>query len=203
MKRSALQNERVALQNERKVFGTKSLRDFREMGPRGPFLEKVICKTTPCFFCKAGLFENKSAKFRSSDAFVFTKRIMSPEIRPKSFRTFEKRAPGLLRSRLSRFSGCHATLPRKERAFLWRERCGPRKTVAKDLSPEVTLKLTWKGKGHFVTFNWICHAPSKTNFCTKNEHIRHTLQTYANSRASCASLALKGSCDAPFKCKNL
>ena len=37
------------------------------------------------------------AKFRASRRLRFedTKRIMSPEIRPKSFGTFEKQAPGL------------------------------------------------------------------------------------------------------------
>ena len=41
-----------------------------------------------------------TAKFRASRRLRFedTKRIMSPEIRPKSFETFEKQAPG------SRFS---------------------------------------------------------------------------------------------------
>ena len=37
-----------------------------------------------------------TAKFRASRCLHFedTKRIMSPELRPKSLRTFEKRAPG-------------------------------------------------------------------------------------------------------------
>ena len=37
-----------------------------------------------------------TAKFRASGRLRFedTKRIMSPEIRPKSFGTFDKRAPG-------------------------------------------------------------------------------------------------------------
>ena len=39
-----------------------------------------------------------TAKFRASRCLRFkdTKRIMSPEMRPKSFRTFEKQAPGAL-----------------------------------------------------------------------------------------------------------
>ena len=38
-----------------------------------------------------------NAKFRASRRLRFedTKRIMSPEMRPKSFETFEKRAPGV------------------------------------------------------------------------------------------------------------
>ena len=40
-----------------------------------------------------------TAKFRVSRRLRFedTKRIMSPEMRPKSFGTFEKQAPGLSR----------------------------------------------------------------------------------------------------------
>ena len=63
---------------------------------------KCIRKTPSCLFCKAGLFicckgnRNKiTAKFRVSRRLRFndTKGIRSPGMRPKSFRTFEKRAP--------------------------------------------------------------------------------------------------------------
>ena len=61
---------------------------------------RAIRKTSICLFCKADLFiccngnknQNKTAKFRLR--FEDTKRIMSPEMRPKSFGTFEKQAPG-------------------------------------------------------------------------------------------------------------
>ena len=65
---------------------------------------KVIPKTPTSLFCKAGFFSicckgNKkiTSKFRASRRLRFedTKRIMSPEIRPKSFGIFEKRAPGM------------------------------------------------------------------------------------------------------------
>ena len=41
-----------------------------------------------------------TAKFRASRRLRFedTKRIVSPEIRPKSFGTFEKQAPGLFQA---------------------------------------------------------------------------------------------------------
>ena len=66
---------------------------------------KAIRKTPTCLFCKAGLFicckgnKNKNnCKFRASRRLSFenTNRIMSPEMRPKSFGTFEKQAPGSL-----------------------------------------------------------------------------------------------------------
>ena len=46
-----------------------------------------------------GIKINITAKFRASGRLRFedTKRIMSPEIRPKSFGTFKKRVPGLYR----------------------------------------------------------------------------------------------------------
>ena len=65
---------------------------------------KAIRKTSPRLFCEAGLFicckGNKSLnnckKYHASRCLCFedTKRIMSLEMRPKSFGTFEKRALG-------------------------------------------------------------------------------------------------------------
>ena len=67
-------------------------------------VRKAIRKTPTCLFCKAGFFLyvvkgikiKITAKFRASRRLSFedTKRIMSPEIRPKSLGTFEKQAPG-------------------------------------------------------------------------------------------------------------
>ena len=63
-----------------------------------------MCIRDSCLLCKAGLvicckgIKTKiTAKFRASRCLCFedTKRIMSPEIRPKSFGTFEKQAPDL------------------------------------------------------------------------------------------------------------
>ena len=64
--------------------------------------QKAIRKTTTCLFCKAGLFirckgnknqNNCKVSCLETPSFEDTKRIMAPEIRPKSFGTFEKQAP--------------------------------------------------------------------------------------------------------------
>ena len=78
---------------------------------------KAIRKTTTYLFCKAGPLicckgnKNKiTAKFRASRRLRFedTKRIMSPEIRPKSFGTFEKQAPGPVSGAgVSLLGSCH------------------------------------------------------------------------------------------------
>ena len=73
----------------------------------GPFLEspeKPFVKLRPAYsvtlvlsYVVKGIKIKITAKFRASRRLRFedTKRIMSPEMRPKSFGTFEKRAPGL------------------------------------------------------------------------------------------------------------
>ena len=78
---------------------------------RGPFLEspktflgpkKPVVKLRPAYSVKLvfsyvvkGIEVKITVKFRTSRHLRFedTKRIMSPEIRPKSFGTFEKQAP--------------------------------------------------------------------------------------------------------------
>ena len=80
---------------------------------RGPFLEspenfsgpeKPFVKLRPAFsvnlifsYVVKGIKIKITAKFRASRRLRFedTERIMSPVIRPKSFGTFEKQAPGL------------------------------------------------------------------------------------------------------------
>ena len=63
---------------------------------------KAICKTRPAYSVKLvfsyvvkGIKNKITAKLRASRRLRFedTKRNMSPEMRPKSFGTFEKRAP--------------------------------------------------------------------------------------------------------------
>ena len=81
-----------------KILGPVS-RTSRELsGPEKPFV-----KVRPAYSAKLvfsyvvkGVKIKITAKFRASRLFRFedTKRIMSPEIRPKSFGTFEKQAPG-------------------------------------------------------------------------------------------------------------
>ena len=69
---------------------------------RGPFLESP----ENFFYFVKGIKIKINAKFRASRRLRFedTKRIMSPEMRPKSFGTFEKRAPGLNFSGLPRYT---------------------------------------------------------------------------------------------------
>ena len=74
---------------------------------KGPFLEspeKPLVKLRPAYSVKLifpyvvkGIKIKITAKFRASRCLHFedTKRIMSPEMHPKSFRTFGKRAPDL------------------------------------------------------------------------------------------------------------
>ena len=88
----------------------ETARQFRDLGPvsrksRKLFgSEKPFVKVRPAYSVKlVFLYVVKeiktkiTAKFRASGRLRFedTKRIMSPEIRPKSFGTFEKQAPGL------------------------------------------------------------------------------------------------------------
>ena len=88
---------------------------------RGPFLEspdKHFVKN-PLFFLKTGVFiclkrikVKITAKFRASRRLRFedTKRIMSPEMRPKSFGTFEKRVPVAREGRVITFDTLENTL---------------------------------------------------------------------------------------------
>ena len=86
-------------------------RKSRELfGPEKPFV-----KVRPAYSAKLvfsyvvkGVKIKITAKFRASRRFRFedTKRIMSPEIRPKSFGTFEKQAPGGSSSSRCRTRSC-------------------------------------------------------------------------------------------------
>ena len=83
-------------------LGPVSQKSRKLCGPEKPFV-----KVRPAYFVKLvfsyvvkGIKTKITAKFCASRRLRFedTKRIMSPEIRPKSFGTFEKQAPGLFRS---------------------------------------------------------------------------------------------------------
>ena len=90
-------------------------RTFRELfGPEKPFV-----KLRPAFSVKLvfsyvvkGIKIKITAKFRASRRLRFedTKRIVSPEIRPKSFGTFEKQAPGLCQQLMVHQNQCWPTL---------------------------------------------------------------------------------------------
>ena len=69
-------------------------------GPEKPFVIVPPAYSVKLFFLYVvkGIKIKITAKFRASRRLSFedTKRIMSPEIRPKSFGTFEKQAPGVI-----------------------------------------------------------------------------------------------------------
>ena len=75
-------------------------RKSRELfGPEKSFVKlRPACSVKLVFsYVVKGIKIKITARFRASKRLRFedTKRIMSPEIRPKSFGTFEKQAPGL------------------------------------------------------------------------------------------------------------
>ena len=69
-------------------------------GPEKPFVKLRLAYSVKLLFSYVakGIKMKITAKFRASRRLRFadTKRMMSPEISPKSFGTFEKQAPGLL-----------------------------------------------------------------------------------------------------------
>ena len=74
-------------------------RKSRELfGPEKPFVKVRPAYSAKLVFSYVVKGVKITAKFRASRRFRFedTKRIMSPEIRPKSFGTLEKQAPGLV-----------------------------------------------------------------------------------------------------------
>ena len=79
--------QRPVSRNSRKLFG-----------PEKPFVKLRPAYSAKLFFSYVvkGIKIKITSKFRASRRLHFegTKRIMSTEIRPKSFGTFEKRAPG-------------------------------------------------------------------------------------------------------------
>ena len=74
-----------------------SRKSRKRLGPETPFLKLQPAYSVKLVFWYVvkGILFKITAKFRASRRLRFedTKRIMSPEIRPKSFGTFEKRAP--------------------------------------------------------------------------------------------------------------
>ena len=60
-----------------------------------------------CYYAVKGIKLKITAKFRASRRLRFenTKRIMSPQIRPKLFGTFEKQAPGARFSKVPKLFG--------------------------------------------------------------------------------------------------
>ena len=81
------------------VQGSVSRKSRELFGPEKPFVKVRPAYSVKLVFTYVvkGIKIKVTAKFRASRRFRFedTKRIMSPEIRPKSFGTFEKQAPGI------------------------------------------------------------------------------------------------------------
>jgi len=88
-------------------------RKSRELfGPEKPFVKSRPAYSVKLIFSYVvkGIKIKITVKFRASRRLSFedTKRIMSPEMRPKSFGTFEKQAPG------GRFSKGPLTFPARK-----------------------------------------------------------------------------------------
>ena len=79
-------------------LGANSRKSRKVSGPEKPFIKLRPTYSVKLVFSYVvkGIKIKMTAKFRASRRLRFedTKRIMSPEMRPKSFGTFEKRAPG-------------------------------------------------------------------------------------------------------------
>ena len=80
--------------------GAVSRKSRKLFGPEKPFVKlRPAYSVKPVFsYVVKGIKIKITAKFRASRRLSFedTKRIMSPEMRPKSLGTFEKQAPGRL-----------------------------------------------------------------------------------------------------------
>ena len=78
--------------------GPVSQKFRKRFGPEKPLVKLRLAYSVTLVFLYVvtGIKIKLTAKFRASRRLSFedTKRIMSPEMRPKSFGTFEKQAPG-------------------------------------------------------------------------------------------------------------
>ena len=100
-------NKFTAWQNSRdenlnsgvKVQGPVSRKSRKLLGPEKTFVKLGPAESLKLFFSYVlkGIKIKVTAKFRASRRVSFedTRRIVSPEMRPKSFGTFEKQAPGV------------------------------------------------------------------------------------------------------------
>ena len=89
-------------------LGPVSRKSRKLFGPEKPFVKLRPAYSVKLVFSYVakGIKIKITAKFRASMRLSFedTKRIMSPEMRPKSLGTFEKQAPGLILGPVSRSS---------------------------------------------------------------------------------------------------
>ena len=82
------------------VLGAVSRKSQKLFGPEKPFVKLRPAYSVKLVFSYVVKGIKITAKFRASRRLRFedTKRIMSPEMRPKSLGTFEKQAPGFWKS---------------------------------------------------------------------------------------------------------
>ena len=84
------------------ALGRVSRKPRKLFGPEKPFVKIRLAYSLKLVFSYVvkGIKIKITAKSRASRRLSFkdTKRIMSPEMRPKSFGTFEKQAPGQAKS---------------------------------------------------------------------------------------------------------
>ena len=87
-----------------KTQGPVSRKSRKLFGPEKPFVKLRPAYSVKLVFSYVvkGIKIKITGKFRASRGLRFedTKRIMASEIRPKSFGTFEKQAPGLSHSKV-------------------------------------------------------------------------------------------------------
>ena len=86
-------------------LGPVSRKSRKRFGPKKPFVKLRPTNSVKLVFSYVvnGIKIKITAKFRASRrlSFEVTKRIMSPEMHPKSFGTFEKQAPGSMMNLIS------------------------------------------------------------------------------------------------------
>ena len=98
-KKNKVKNDKLVVFNQVKNYLGPVSRKSRELfGSEKPFVKSRPAYSVKLIFSHVvkGIKIKIMAKFRASRRLRFedTKRIISPEIRPKSFGTFEKQAPG-------------------------------------------------------------------------------------------------------------
>ena len=154
-------------------------RKSRELfGPEKPFvkLRPIYCVKLVFSYVVKGIKIKINAKFRASRRLRFeeTKRIMSPEIRPKSFGTFEKQGPGARFSKVPRTFRARKAI-RKTMTYLFRKAgllvyCKGNKNKNNCKVSCLETPSFWRYKENYVTRNtpekfrdfretgpWPCH----------------------------------------------
>ena len=85
---------------------------------------------------------------------------MSPEIRPKSFGTFEKQAPGCLKPRVESNDGTF--LPKFDPAAVWSPQIRSAKIIQPKAEPKLELSRLTKWNKVFPKFKSVCSPEIKS-----------------------------------------